>query len=282
MTEDADVHAEAVWIYFKLVYKKWRVISPRSLETVANLMFDHYNSKSLVAMYAGQIILRCLHEGSLTMYSVFHASRCLEYFGHHGYRPWLVDILEGFLSAFGHSNSRLEASAVREHTEDLHTPGILFDVCSILAVGSSDPDSVNDPDDVDEYRKNQIKKNILLVVRIQRDAPVWDECRCILRRLLEDDATDFFYRQASVRGVERVPLSAEEIAEQRRYIRVAVETLDAFFLSKLDEELEQIPEQHTALAHRLPISRLHWPSRRHRLLPWHTHKAIEDSVAGNV
>ncbi|PBK78431.1 hypothetical protein ARMSODRAFT_947339 [Armillaria solidipes] len=236
MSEDADLHAEALWIYSKLVYTKWHAISPRSLETIVNIMFDHYSSKNLVPMYAGQIIARCLHEGSPTMYNVFHASRCLQYFGDHGYCPWSVEIIEGYLSAFRHLNSRLETSVVQEHAEYLHTPNILSDVCSILAVGSGDPDGVNDLDDVDEFRKKQIKKNILSVVRIQRDVPVWDECRCRLRRLLEDDGTYFFYRQASVRGVERIPLSAEEIAEQRKYIRVAVETLDAFFLGKLDEE----------------------------------------------
>ncbi|SJL00656.1 uncharacterized protein ARMOST_03969 [Armillaria ostoyae] len=282
MSEDADLHAEALWIYSKLVYTKWHAISPKSLETIVNIMFDHYSSKNLVPMYAGQIIARCLHEGSPTMYNVFRASRCLQYFGDHGYCPWSVEIIEGYLSAFGHLNSRLETSVVQEHAKYLHTPDILSDVCSILAVGSGDPDGVNDPDDVDEFRKKQIKKNILSVVRIQQDAPVWDECCCRLRRLLEDDGTDFFYRQASVRGVERIPLSAEEIAEQRKYIRVAVETLDVFFLGKLDEEPEQNPEQRTAPAHSLPISRPHWSSRKHRVLSWHNHKAIDDSAAGNV
>ncbi|KAK0451102.1 hypothetical protein EV421DRAFT_1212204 [Armillaria borealis] len=283
MTEDTELpHVLALLIYSKLVYTKWHAISPRSLETVVNLMFDHYNSKNLVPLYASKIIARCLQEGSPAIYGVFRASRCLEHFGHYGYRPWLLEIIEGYLSTFGHSKSHLEASVVQEHIEYLHTPDLLFNVCSILAVGSGDPDGVNDPDDVDEFRKKQIKKNILSVVRIQRDAPVWDECRCRLRQLLEEDGTDFFYRQASVCGVERIPLSAEEIAEQRKYIRVAVETLDAFFLGKLDEESERNPAQRTAPAHCLPISRSHWSSRRHRLLPWHKHKAIDDSAAGNV
>ncbi|SJL00627.1 uncharacterized protein ARMOST_03940 [Armillaria ostoyae] len=259
ITEDTELpHVLALLIYSKLVYTKWHAISPRSLETVVNLMFDHYNSKNLVPLYTSKIIARCLQEGSPAVYGVFRASRCLEHFGHYGYRPWLLEIIEGYLSTFGHSKSHLEASVVQEHIEYPHTPDLLFNVCSFLAVGSGDLDGFNDPDDVDEFRKKQIKKNILSLVRIQRDAP------------------------ASVRGIERIPLSVEEIAEQRKYIRVAVETLDAFFLGKLDEESERNPAQRTAPAHCLPISRSHWSSRRHRLLPWHNRQAIDDSAAGNV
>ncbi|SJL00655.1 uncharacterized protein ARMOST_03968 [Armillaria ostoyae] len=171
MTEDTELpHVPALLIYSKLVYTKWHAISPRSLEMVVNLMFDHYNSKNLVPV-------------------VFRASQCLEHFGHYGYRPWLLEIIEGYLSTFGHSKSHLEASVVQEHIEYLHTPDLLFNVCSILAVGFGDPD---DPDDVDEYRKNEIKKNILSLVRIQQDAPVWDECRCRLRQLLEEDGETSF------------------------------------------------------------------------------------------
>ncbi len=169
-------------------------------------------------------------KGARQLYNVFHASRCLEYFGHHGYRPLLVRIIEGYLSVFEHhSNSHIEASVVQGHVEYLHTPDILFGVCSILAVGTDDFHG-------EDYRKKQIKWNILSLARIWRDAPAWDQCRCRLWQLLEEDGMGFFYQQSRIVGIKRLPLSAEEIADQRKYIYFAIEILNAFFLGTLDDE----------------------------------------------
>ncbi|KAK0239878.1 hypothetical protein EDD85DRAFT_788089 [Armillaria nabsnona] len=116
-----------------------------------------------------------------------------------------------------------------EHIEYLHTPDILFNVCSILAIG--------DPTIRDIYRKKQSKKNILSLVQIKQNAPAWDECRRRLQELLEEDDMDFFYQQAYVDGISRIALSEEEIAEQREYIGFAIEVLNQFFAGKLDDEL---------------------------------------------
>ncbi len=224
-----DLYSNALRAYSKQAQTRWYTISPRSLEAVINLMFDHYNFKHYnVVMNELTIIVAGLQEGSPMMYSVFHAARCLEYFGYHGYRPWLVEIVEGYLSSFGrHSKSCLENSVIHEHIEYLHTPNILFNVCSILAVGAGGPVG---------YGGWRVKKNILLLVQIRPDAPAWDECRCHLQHLLEEDGMDFFHRQTYVHGIERIALSEEEIAEQREYIRFAIEILDAFFSGELEDE----------------------------------------------
>ncbi|KAK0239880.1 hypothetical protein EDD85DRAFT_949742 [Armillaria nabsnona] len=258
------LHLSALRIYSTLVHTQWHVMRPRSLEAVINVMFDHYNSNHYVPMYAGEIIARCFHEGSPTMYNVFHASRCLEYFGHHGCRPWLLEIIKGYLSVFErHSNSRIEASVVQGHIEYLHTPDILFDVCSILAIGSDDLR--------EEDCRKQIKWNILSLARIRRDAPVWGDCRCRLRQLLEEDGMSFFYRQTRIDGIERVSLSAEEIVKQRKRICFAIETLNAFFLGTLDDEPENGPSDYiVVIPDPSPISqtRATWREHLHRLLPW--------------
>ncbi len=128
------------------------------------------------------------------MYNIFHALQCLEYFGHHGYHPWLVGIIKGYLSSFRHHlKSCLEVSVIQEHIEYLHTPDILFNVCSILAVGDFTNLGID--------RKKHNKKNILSLVQIKQDAPAWGECRRRLQELLEEDGMDFFYRQAYVDGI---------------------------------------------------------------------------------
>ncbi|KAK0483893.1 hypothetical protein IW261DRAFT_1675497 [Armillaria novae-zelandiae] len=258
-------------IYSTLAYTKWHTMGPRSLEAVINLMFDRYYSTDyspdyFVLLYAGKIIGKGLRKGSPTMFSVFHTAQCLEYFGQHGRCPWLLDIIEGYLSIFvPHSNSGIEASVVQEHIEYLHTPNILFDVCSILAVG--------DYRYHDEYRKKGIKENILALVRVQRDAPAWNDCRYRLGQLLEEDGMDFFYRQTCIDGIQRVPLSAQDIAVQRKYIRFAIETLDAFFLGTLDDEPENrfrhyatASPEHVSIFHPRGTRR----SRLHQLSPWHS------------
>ncbi|KAK0463863.1 uncharacterized protein EV420DRAFT_1761087 [Desarmillaria tabescens] len=256
-------------------------MSPRSLETVVDFMFNNPNGFSI----AGNIIARGLYAGSPTMYSVFHAKQCLEYFGHCGYDPGFVYIIEGYLSTIGHhSKSCLEPSVEQEHIDYLHTPDNLFVVCSILAVGSN-KFSIRYSN-----RRKQIRKNILSLVQIQRDNPVWDECRYRLQQLLENDGMDFFYRQASVRGIEQIALSGEMIAEQRKYIRFAIETLNAFFSGELDEELvgitsdwgqpeEQISDAPAPSADALPNPWPHWSSCMHRLLPWHNHNTASDDDA---
>ncbi|SJL00664.1 uncharacterized protein ARMOST_03977 [Armillaria ostoyae] len=191
---DADLYIHALQVYSRLVHMQWHVMSHESLEVVVNLMFDHYNSNNLVSKQAGSVIARCLDKGSPTMYSVFHALQCLEYFGHHGYRPWLAKIIEGYLFSFGHhSKSHLEVSVIQEHIEYLHTSGILFNVCSILAVG-------------DPYHlctcKKRIKKNILSLVQIQQNASAWGECHRRLQQLLEEDGMDFFHQQTYVNGIK--------------------------------------------------------------------------------
>ncbi|PBK78433.1 hypothetical protein ARMSODRAFT_1011012 [Armillaria solidipes] len=192
---DAGLYFHALWVYSKLVPMQWHAISSRSLEVIVNLMFDHYSFKVKDAVFhcAGIIIAKCLHEGSPIMYSVFHTLQCLEYFGHHGYCSWLAEIIEDYLSSFGHhSKSCLEVSVIQEYIEYLHTSDILFNVCSILAVG----------DLYDSDNKKQIKKNILSLVQIQQDAPAWDECRRRLQQLLEEDGMDFFHLQTYVDGIE--------------------------------------------------------------------------------
>ncbi len=211
-------------------------MSSRSLEVVVNLMFDHYNSKDTVSSLVGGIITSCFQKGSTVMYNIFHALQCLEYFRHCRYQYWLVEIIESYLSglsSFGHhSKSCLEHSVIQEHIKDLHTPDILFNVCSILAVGDSTY--------LDKYRKEQSKKNILSLVQIKQDAPAWDECRRRLQELLEEDSMDFFYRQAYVNGIERIALPEEEIAEQREYIGFAIEVVDQCFACELDDELVSV------------------------------------------
>ncbi|PBK92806.1 hypothetical protein ARMGADRAFT_1080027 [Armillaria gallica] len=230
---DSGLYSNALYAYSQLVYMQWHAMSSRSLEVVVNLMFDHYNFNGSVSQWAGEIIAQCLHKGSSTMYSVFHALQCLEYFRHHGYQYWLAKIIEGYLSSLGHhSKSCLEVSVMQKHIEYLHTPDILFNVCSILAVGdSTDPDI---------YRKEQSRKNILSLVQIERGASAWDECRRRLQKLLEEDGMDFFYRQAYVDGIERIALPEEEIAKQREYIGFAIEVLDQFFAGELDDELVSV------------------------------------------
>ncbi|KAK0483910.1 hypothetical protein IW261DRAFT_988246 [Armillaria novae-zelandiae] len=215
--------------YSILFHTEWHAMGPRSLEAVINVMFDHYYSANhLIVFYAGRTIGQALRQGSPTMLGVFHTAQCLEYFVHHGCRHGLVHIIAGYLSIFDrNSNSGIEASVVQEHVEYLHTPDILFTVCSILAIGHYWDD--------DEDRREGIKRNILSLVRIRRDAPVWDDCCYRLGQLLEEDGMDFFYRQIRIDGIERVPLSAEEIADQRKYIRFAIETANAFFSGTLDD-----------------------------------------------
>ncbi|KAK0503550.1 hypothetical protein EDD18DRAFT_1346413 [Armillaria luteobubalina] len=227
--EAGHLHVKALAIYSGVAYTRYHTLRlPRSLEVVVDLMLDHYNSSDNVSVGAGDIITRGLREGSPTMFSVFRTAQCLEYFGHHGYRPWLRELIAGYLSIFEHhSNSRIEASVVQGHMEYLYTPDILFDVCSILAIGSHNLH--------EEDRRKQIKRNILSLVRIRRDAPVWEDCRYRLEQLLEEDGMGFFYRQTRIDGIKRVSLSAEEIAEQRKYIRFAIEILNAFFSGTLDD-----------------------------------------------
>ncbi len=127
-------------------------------------MYDHYKSGTYVSWSAGSIIAKALHDGSLGMCSVLRAMRALEYFGHRRYRPWLVEILEGYLSSFGHSSkTRIDASVQQEYISYLNEPDNLFIVCSILAVGNSDL--------LNEYRKKGIKENILAPVWVWRGAP---------------------------------------------------------------------------------------------------------------
>ncbi|KAK0463877.1 uncharacterized protein EV420DRAFT_1638802 [Desarmillaria tabescens] len=271
MVADSSLCLRVLQVYSRLLHKRWHTVSPRSLEAVVDLMFNSpYSSTS-----AGDIIAKGLHEGSLTMYNVFRAKQCLEYFGHHGYRSWLVNIIGSYLSTIGHhSKSRLKASVEQEHIDYLHTPDNLFAACSILAVGCNDRFNRN------FNRRKQIRENILSLVRIQQDNPVWDECRCRLQQLLENDGMDFFYRQARIRGIERVALSGEKIAEQREYIRFTIETLDAFFSGELDEE--PISDPPALSVDVLPNPRPHWSSRMHRLLPWHNHEASDGGAVGNV
>ncbi|KAK0210977.1 hypothetical protein DFS33DRAFT_342904 [Desarmillaria ectypa] len=186
ITEDAYLHFEALRIYANVVPMLWHTMSPRSLEGVVNLMFDHYNGETYVSRKVARIIAEGLCKGNPATYSVFRTARGLEHFRHHGYRSWVVDIIKGYISPFGHSSKSCPDPLVeQEYIGYLHEPDNLFVVYSILTVGNSDF--------IDEYRKMQIKWNILSQVRIQRDAPVWDECRCRLQRLLEEDDMGFFY-----------------------------------------------------------------------------------------
>ncbi|KAK0463872.1 uncharacterized protein EV420DRAFT_1520483, partial [Desarmillaria tabescens] len=82
------LHIRVLAVYSKLVHNQWHTMSSRSLEAVVNFMLD--NPQAYASHFAGDIIAKGLHEGSLTMYSLFHAKQCLEYFGHHGYQPWQV------------------------------------------------------------------------------------------------------------------------------------------------------------------------------------------------
>ncbi|PBK78478.1 hypothetical protein ARMSODRAFT_968595 [Armillaria solidipes] len=270
------LYSNALRAYTKQAQTRWHTISPRSLEAVVNFMFDHYNFEGYVpglgVIDERTIIAEGLCKGSPTMYSVFHAARCLEYFGYHGYHPWMVEIVKGYLSSFGrHSKSCLENSVIQEHIEYLHTPNILFNVCSILAVGANVPD---------RYGRRQIKKNILSLVQIRPDAPAWDECRCRLQKLLEEDGMDFFHRQAYVRGIEQIALSEERIAEQREYIRFAIEVLDAFFSGQLEDE--PLEEEGGLDAAPTPQTGASWRDRLHHLLPWHGHEETSDDAAKRV
>ncbi|KAK0477218.1 hypothetical protein EDD18DRAFT_99489 [Armillaria luteobubalina] len=264
ITEAGDLHFEALRIYSDVVQTRYHTLLPRSLEVVVNLVFDHYKSGTTVSPIAGGIIARCLREGSPAMFSAFRTAQCLEYFGHHGYRPWLLEIIEGYLSIFEHhSNSRIEASVVQEHTKYLHKPDILFDVCSILAVGNQHHS--------DKYRREGIEEHILALVRVKRDAPVWNDCRYRLRQLLQEDGMGFFYRQTRIDGIERVTLSAEEIADQRKHIRFAIETLDAFFKGTLDGRPGNDPSNRPVAVPDNQI-RATWQGHLHRLLPWHSQR----------
>ncbi|PBK83718.1 hypothetical protein ARMGADRAFT_1018940 [Armillaria gallica] len=156
------------------------------------------------------------------MYSVLRAMGVLEYFGHCGYRPWMVEIIVGYLFTLGHSSkTSLDASVQQEYISYLHEPDNLFTTCSILAIGKSDIPG--------NHCRKEIKENILVLVRVWRDAPVWDECRCRLQQLLETDCIGFFYQQADVSGIRRTALSGDEITQQRECICIAIETLNAFF-----------------------------------------------------
>ncbi|KAK0483914.1 hypothetical protein IW261DRAFT_1465823 [Armillaria novae-zelandiae] len=268
----------ALTIYSPLVHTEWHAMGPNSVEAVINVMFDHYYfTNPFIVLYAGKTIETALRHGSPTMLSVFRTAQCLEYFGHHGCRLGLVAIIEGYLSIFDrNSNSGIEASVVQEHIEYLHTPDILFTVCSILAVGHYRDD--------DEDRREGIKRNILSLVRIRRDAPVWDDCRYRLGQLLEEDGMDFFYRQTCIDGIERVPLSAEKIADQRIRIRFAIETLDAFFLGTLDDKPENdSSDPLVAIPDNSPTQpRASWGGHLHRLLPWHGQRDATDHDATEV
>ncbi|KAK0483854.1 hypothetical protein IW261DRAFT_1465412 [Armillaria novae-zelandiae] len=260
------------------VCMNWHALGPRSVEAVINVMFNHYYSaNTFIVAYAGKTIGEALRQGSPTALSVFRTAQCLEYFGHHGYHPKLLDIIEGYLSIFDrNSNSGIEASVVQEHIKYLHTPDILFDVSSILAVGGYFL--------TDELRREVIKRNILSLVRIQRDAPVWDDCRYRLGQLLEEDGMDFFYRQTRIRGIKRVPLSAEQIAYQRKCIRFAIDTLDAFFSGTLDDGSENDPSDHlVAIPDNSPTQpRATWRGHLHRFLPWHGERDASDHGATEV
>ncbi|KAK0483898.1 hypothetical protein IW261DRAFT_1465642 [Armillaria novae-zelandiae] len=278
LEEDSGALQWALRIYFILVRTECHAMGPRSLEAVINVMFDHYYSViRFTVIFAGKTIGEALRQGSPTMFSVFRTAQCLEYFGHHGYRLGLVYIIEGYLSIFDrNSNSGIEASVVREHIEYLHTPDILFAVCSILAVG--------DYDYPDEYCRARIKRNILSLVRIQRDAPVWDDCRYRLGQLLEEDGMDFFYRQTRIEGIHRVSLSAEGIADQRIYIRFAIETLNTFFSGTLDDGPEtDLSDRPVAIPdNSLTQPRATWRGHLHRLLPWHGQRDAGDHDATEV
>ncbi|KAK0239835.1 hypothetical protein EDD85DRAFT_1021202 [Armillaria nabsnona] len=159
----------------------------------------------------------------------------------------------------------------------LHTPDILFNVCSILAVGPGVPGG---------YGGLRSKKRILSLVQIRPDAPVWDECRRRLQQLLEEDGIDFFHRQTYVLGITRFALSEERIAEQRESIRFAIEILDAFFSRKWEDELPEeegdIRHEHPAAAGPdappIPRTQAGLRGRLHHLLPWHGHEETSDAA----
>ncbi|KAK0503502.1 hypothetical protein EDD18DRAFT_1138104, partial [Armillaria luteobubalina] len=229
--------------YSELVNTRCYAMGPRSLEVLINFMFDRYNSNHYSSVYASFIITRC--------------------------------IFEGYLSIFEHhSNSRIEASVLQEHIKYLHTPNILFNVCSILAIGPYGLD--------DEDCRKRIRRDILLLVRIQQDAPTWDDCRYRLEQLLEEDGMGFFYQQARIDGIRRVPLSAEGIAYHRSHIHFAIETLNAFFSGTLDDEPENDSvDRLVAIPDDSPISQTQatWRVHLHRLLPWHGRREAGDHDA---
>ncbi len=230
---DSGLYSNALYAYSKLVPMQWHAMSSRSLEVVVNLMFDHYNSKDSVSEWAGKIIAKCLHEGSPTMYSVFHALQCLEYFRHHGYYFWSAEVIKCYLSSLDHhSKSCLEVSVIQEHIEYLHTPDILFNVCFFLGVGKST--------EFDRHCKKISRMNILSLVQIKQDDPAWDECRRWLQKLLEEDGMDDFYQKTYIHGIEQIALSEGEIAEQREHIGFAIEVLNQFFAGELDDELVSV------------------------------------------
>ncbi len=230
---DTGLYSNALYAYSKLVPMQWHAMSSRSLEVVVNLMFDHYNSKDSVSEWAGKIIAKCLHEGSPTMYSVFHDLRCLEYFRHHGYYFWSAEVIKCYLSSLDHhSKSCLEVSVIQEHIEYLHTPDILFNVCFFLGVGKST--------EFDRHCKKISRMNILSLVQIKQDDPAWDECRRWLQKLLEEDGMDNFYQKTYIHGIEQIAMSEGEIAEQRENIGFAIEVLNQFFAGELDDELVSV------------------------------------------
>ncbi|KAK0483902.1 hypothetical protein IW261DRAFT_987417 [Armillaria novae-zelandiae] len=101
--EAGDLYFETLTMYTNVVLTRYHTLLPTSLEVVVNLMFDHYNSTDYVAIYAGRIIASGLRDSNLSIF-VHHSNHCIE--------PLVV----------------------QEQIEFLHTPDILFDVCSILAV----------------------------------------------------------------------------------------------------------------------------------------------------
>ncbi|KAK0210845.1 hypothetical protein DFS33DRAFT_1378828 [Desarmillaria ectypa] len=197
----------ALSIYSRLVSTRWHTISPRSLHAVVDFMFSHYNSKQFAHEFrlACDIIARGLREGSMAMYDVFR-------------------VIESYLSTIvGHgSGPGLDAVLIQQHIEHLHSPDNLFAICSSLAVNGPTWLGV-------ERRKIFIKDNILSLARIQPHNPAWHDCRHSLEHLLMEEGMGFFHLQAYVSRVERMPLSSEDIEDQRRYIRFAIKTLDAFF-----------------------------------------------------
>ncbi|PBK78251.1 hypothetical protein ARMSODRAFT_32581 [Armillaria solidipes] len=164
----------ALRIYSRLVSTRWHTISPRSLHAVVDFMFSYYNSKQFAHEFrlACDIIARGLREGSMAMYDVFHAARCLQRFGECGFCLPLVDIIESYLSniAGRGSGPHLDAVAMQQHIDHLHKPHNLFAACSSLAVNGPTWLWV-------ECRKMCIKDSILSLVRIRPHSSAWHDCR---------------------------------------------------------------------------------------------------------
>ncbi|KAK0475082.1 hypothetical protein IW261DRAFT_498811 [Armillaria novae-zelandiae] len=169
-----------------------------------------------------------LRHGVETVYGIFLDMRCLEVFGSHSLRPWLVTVINGYVAGLAASDASID---LQRHLDYLHEPENLFLACCVLITNGWN--TCREPSNSVFSPPHRLSEDICTDIRalasLRPSDPSWAQCRRKLRDLLQDDGCEFFVKQQKWTPQGFESLKPEAINEAKSNIRLALGEFDKIF-----------------------------------------------------